>query len=196
MVFPLKVEPGCVFVMGDNRMNSKDSRDPVIGLIDKREILGKALFLVWPGKATLTGQRDLERIFTSMGFTIENYSEIVDDYHCFEALNIPKHHPARDMQDTFYIDEEIVLRSQTSTGQVRVMEKKQPPIKILSPGRVYRSDDDASHSPMFHQCEGLVVDKGISLCDLQGLLDEFVKLHTLPLNVPSAQVHDEGVVSI
>jgi phenylalanyl-tRNA synthetase alpha chain len=80
------------------------------------------------------------------------------------------------MQDTFYIDEDTVLRSQTSTGQIRVMENKKPPIKILSPGRVYRSDDDASHSPMFHQCEGLVVDKGISLCDLQGLLNEFVKI--------------------
>ncbi|HCY52345.1 MAG TPA: phenylalanine--tRNA ligase subunit alpha, partial [Clostridiales bacterium] len=85
-------------------------------------------------------------------------------------------HPARDMQDTFYINDDIVLRSQTSTGQIRVMENKKPPIKILSPGRVYRSDDDASHSPMFHQCEGLVVDKGITLADLQGLLNEFVKI--------------------
>ena len=102
--------------------------------------------------------------------------EIETDYYCFQALNIPKDHPARDMQDTFYINDDIVLRSQTSTGQIRVMENKKPPIKILSPGRVYRSDDDASHSPMFHQCEGLVVDKGITLADLQGLLNEFVKI--------------------
>ena len=91
-------------------------------------------------------------------------------------LNIPEDHPARDMQDTFYFNSNILLRTQTSAGQVRVMLDKKPPIKILSPGKVYRSDDDASHSPMFHQMEGLVVDKGISLCDLKGTLDEFVKI--------------------
>ena len=114
--------------------------------------------------------------FLGMGFEVLEGPEIDSDYYCFQALNIPKDHPARDMQDTFYIDEDTVLRSQTSTGQISVMDNKKPPIKFLSPGRVYRSDDDASHSPMFHQCEGLVVDKGISLCDLQGLLNEFVKI--------------------
>lgn len=113
--------------------------------------------------------------FTGLGFEIFEGPEIDTDYYCFQALNIPKDHPARDMQDTFYFNENILLRPHTSPGQVRTMENKKPPIKILSPGRVYRADDDASHSPMFHQIEGLVVDKGVSLCDLKGLLDDFVK---------------------
>ena len=102
-------------------------------------------------------------------------TEIETDYYNFTALNTPQDHPARDMQDTFYLSPEFLLRTQTSAGQIHVMEKKQPPIKILSPGKVFRSDDDATHSPMFTQMEGLVVDKGITLCDLQGMLDEFVK---------------------
>lgn len=114
--------------------------------------------------------------FCGMGFEIFEGPEIDNDYYCFQALNIPKDHPARDMQDTFYFGENLLLRPHTSPGQVRTMENKKPPIKILSPGRVYRADDDASHSPMFHQIEGLVVDKGVSLCDLKGLLDEFVKI--------------------
>ena len=114
--------------------------------------------------------------FSGMGFEIFEGPEIDTDYYCFQALNIPKDHPARDMQDTFYFSDNVLLRPHTSPGQVRTMERKQPPIKILSPGRVYRADDDASHSPMFHQIEGLVVDKGVSLCDLKGLLDEFVKI--------------------
>lgn len=113
--------------------------------------------------------------FTGLGFEIFEGPEIDSDYYCFQALNIPKDHPARDMQDTFYFSDNILLRPHTSPGQVRTMENKKPPIKILSPGRVYRADDDASHSPMFHQIEGLVVDKGVSLCDLKGLLDDFVK---------------------
>ncbi len=114
--------------------------------------------------------------FCGMGFEVFEGPEIDTDYYCFQALNIPKDHPARDMQDTFYISDNILLRPHTSPGQVRTMENKKPPIKVLSPGRVYRADDDASHSPMFHQIEGLVVDKGVSLCDLKGLLDEFVKI--------------------
>lgn len=113
--------------------------------------------------------------FSGMGFKVFEGPEIDTDYYCFQALNIPKDHPARDMQDTFYFTDNILLRPHTSPGQVRTMENEKPPIKILSPGRVYRADDDASHSPMFHQIEGLVVDKGVSLCDLKGLLDEFVK---------------------
>ncbi len=114
-------------------------------------------------------------IFSGMGFEIFEGPEIETDYYNFTALNTPQDHPARDMQDTFYLSPEFLLRTQTSAGQVHVMEKKQPPIKILSPGKVFRSDDDATHSPMFTQMEGLVVDKGITLCDLQGMLDEFVK---------------------
>ena len=114
-------------------------------------------------------------IFAGMGFEIFEGPEIETDYYNFTALNTPQDHPARDMQDTFYLSPEFLLRTQTSAGQIHVMEKKQPPIKILSPGKVFRSDDDATHSPMFTQMEGLVVDKGITLCDLQGMLDEFVK---------------------
>ena len=121
-------------------------------------------------------KNELIDAFTSMGFEVFEGPEIEEDYYNFKMLNIPEDHPARDMQDTFYINDNILLRTQTSAGQVRVMLDKKPPIKILSPGKVYRSDDDASHSPMFHQMEGLVVDKNITLCDLKGTLDEFCKI--------------------
>ncbi len=120
-------------------------------------------------------KNQLVDIFAGMGFKIFEGPEIETDYYNFTALNTPQDHPARDMQDTFYLAENLLLRTQTSAGQIRVMEKQSPPIKILSPGRVFRSDDDATHSPMFHQMEGLVVDKGITLCDLQGMLGEFAK---------------------
>ena len=120
-------------------------------------------------------RQELLNIFTGMGFDVYEGPEIEKDYYNFQALNIPADHPARDMQDTFFISGEFLLRSQTSSGQIRVMENKKPPIKVLSPGRVYRSDSDATHSPMFHQMEGLVVDKGITLNDLKGLLDEFAR---------------------
>ena len=113
--------------------------------------------------------------FAGMGFGIYEGPEIEDDDHNFTRLNVPKNHPARDMQDTFYVADDIVLRTQTSGGQIRVMDMEKPPIKVLAPGRVFRSDSDATHSPMFHQMEGLVVDKGITLCDLQGMLDKFVQ---------------------
>lgn len=175
MVNDLKVEVSEIFDKVEKDLKEKE-------LMEKFK--SEAIDVTLPGKKIKTGnlhpinivKNQVINAFSGMGFEIFEGPEIETDYYCFQALNIPKDHPARDMQDTFYIDEDIVLRSQTSTGQIRVMEKKKPPIKILSPGRVYRSDDDASHSPMFHQCEGLVVDKGISLCDLQGLLDEFVKL--------------------
>ncbi len=118
---------------------------------------------------------ELIDIFAGMGFTIFEGPEIENDYYNFTALNTPKDHPARDMQDTFYVSPELLLRTQTSAGQIRVMENAKPPIKILSPGKVFRSDDDATHSPMFSQMEGLVVDKGITLCDLQGMLDVFAQ---------------------
>ena len=114
-------------------------------------------------------------VFAGMGFEIYEGPEIEDDDHNFTRLNVPKNHPARDMQDTFYVADDIVLRTQTSGGQIRVMDMEKPPIKVLVPGRVFRSDSDATHSPMFHQMEGLVVDKGITLCDLQGMLDKFVQ---------------------
>ena len=120
-------------------------------------------------------RNQLTDIFASMGFEIYEGTEIETDYYNFTALNTPQDHPARDMQDTFYLSPEFLLRTQTSAGQVHVMEAKKPPIKVVSPGKVFRSDDDATHSPMFTQMEGLVVDKGITLCDLKGMLDEFVK---------------------
>ena len=120
-------------------------------------------------------KQELVDIFAGMGFDVFEGPEIEQDYYNFQALNIPADHPARDMQDTFFIGGEFLLRSQTSSGQIRVMESKKPPIKVLSPGRVYRSDSDATHSPMFHQMEGLVVDKGITLNDLKGMLDEFAR---------------------
>ena len=121
-------------------------------------------------------------VFAGMGFEIFEGPEIEDDDHNFTRLNVPKDHPSRDMQDTFYLADDLLLRTQTSGGQIRVMDREKPPIKVLVPGRVFRSDSDATHSPMFHQMEGLVVDKGITLCDLQGMLDKFVK-----------QIFDENV---
>ena len=118
---------------------------------------------------------EVERIFTGMGYEVVEGPEVEYDYYNFEALNIPANHPAKDEQDTFYINDKILLRTQTSPVQVRVMEQKKPPIRMIAPGRVFRSDSDATHSPMFHQMEGLVVDKGITLCDLQGMLDKFVQ---------------------
>ena len=113
--------------------------------------------------------------FAGMGFEVFENKEIENDYYNFTALNTPKDHPARDMQDTFYLSPEFLLATQTSAAQIHAMETKELPIKILAPGKVFRSDDDATHSPMFHQMEGLVVDKKITLCDLKGMLDVFVK---------------------
>jgi len=123
---------------------------------------------------TLT-KNEIISIFQGMGFDVFEGPEIETDYYNFTALNVPEDHPARAEQDTFYITENILLRTQTSPGQIRTMEVKKPPIKVLSPGRVFRSDYDATHSPMFHQMEGLVVDKNISICDLYGMLDLLAK---------------------
>ena len=120
-------------------------------------------------------ENEMIDVFAGMGFEIYDGPEIEDDDHNFTRLNVAKNHPARDMQDTFYVAEDILLRTHTSPGQIRVMDAKKPPIKMLAPGRVFRSDSDATHSPMFHQMEGLVVDKKITLCDLQGMLEKFVQ---------------------
>ncbi len=112
-------------------------------------------------------------IFAGMGFGVFEGPETETEYYNFTALNTPADHPSRDMQDTFYLGEGMLLRTQTSAGQIRVMQSRKPPIKVLSPGRVFRPDDDATHSPMFHQMEGLVVDRGVTLCDLKGMLAEF-----------------------
>lgn len=162
-----------------------------------------------PGNKRFLGKRNpldltlehMKEIFISMGFSIEEGPEVELDYYNFEALNIPKNHPARSEQDTFYINDNIVLRTQTSPVQVRVMENEKPPIKMISPGRVYRSDAaDATHSPIFYQMEGLVVDKGITFADLKGTLEMFAKKmfgdkvktkfrpHHFPFTEPSAEM--------
>lgn len=117
---------------------------------------------------------DLIDIFQSMGFDVLDGPEVETDYYNFECLNVPADHPARDMQDTFYLADNILLRTQTSAAQIRTMENRKPPIRIICPGRVFRADEvDATHSPVFHQLEGLVVDKGVTMCDLMGVLEQF-----------------------
>ena len=117
---------------------------------------------------------DMIDIFQSMGFDILDGPEVETDHYNFECLNVPADHPARDMQDTFYLGENLLLRTQTSAAQIRTMETRKPPIRIICPGRVFRADEvDATHSPVFHQIEGLVVDKGITMCDLKGVLEQF-----------------------
>ena len=116
----------------------------------------------------------IERLFTPLGFTVAEGPEIEDDYHNFEALNIPAHHPARAMHDTFYFNAHTLLRTHTSSVQVRVMAAHQPPLRIIAPGRVYRCDSDLTHTPMFHQVEGLLVDETVSFANLKGMLDEFL----------------------
>ena len=150
--------------------------------------------------------REICDIFARLGFTVVEGPEVELDYYNFEALNIPKNHPARDMQDTFYIEDNIVLRTHTSPVQVRTMEREKPPIRILSPGRVYRPDSDISHTPMFHQIEGLLVDKGITFGDLKGVLAAFIKRmfgettalrfrpSFFPFTEPSAEVDIQCVI--
>ena len=120
-------------------------------------------------------KNEIINVFVGMGFDVFEGPEIEDDDHNFTRLNVLKDHPSRDMQDTFWLTEDLLLRTHTSPGQIRVMDAQEPPIKVLVPGKVFRSDSDATHSPMFSQMEGLVVDKHITLCDLQGMLDQFVK---------------------
>lgn len=188
-------------------------------MLDQR-LATETLDVTMPGKRSVLGKKhpisivldELKEIFMGMGFDVAQGPEVELDYYNFEALNIPKDHPARDTQDTFYINDNVVLRTQTSPMQIRVMEKQKPPIRIIAPGRVYRSDAlDATHSPLFHQVEGLVVDKNITMADLKGTLEVFVKRlygedsvvrfrpHHFPFTEPSAELdvqcfncHGEG----
>lgn len=136
-----------------------------------------------PGKKELTGtlhpitqvMEEITSIFFGLGFQVEEGPEIETDYYNFEALNIPKDHPARDMQDTFYIEDETVLRTHTSPVQIHVMENREPPLRIIAPGKVYRCDSDVSHTPMFHQIEGLMVDEGVSFSHLKGIMNIFLQ---------------------
>ena len=136
-----------------------------------------------PGRKELTGtlhpitqvMEEITSIFFGLGFQVEEGPEIETDYYNFEALNIPKDHPARDMQDTFYIEDETVLRTHTSPVQIHVMENREPPLRIIAPGKVYRCDSDVSHTPMFHQIEGLMVDEGLSFSHLKGIMNIFLQ---------------------
>ncbi|AGC68072.1 phenylalanine--tRNA ligase alpha chain [Thermoclostridium stercorarium subsp. stercorarium DSM 8532] len=175
----------------------------------ERKMLRETIDVTMPGTLHPMGKKhpltqvldEIKEVFLGMGYEIAEGPEVELDYYNFEALNIPKNHPARDTQDSFYINENVVLRTQTSPVQIRVMENKKPPIKIICPGRVYRSDQvDATHSPIFHQVEGLVVDKGVTMGDLIGTLQVFAKSlfgentkirlrpHHFPFTEPSAEV--------
>jgi phenylalanyl-tRNA synthetase alpha chain len=175
---------------------------------EERRLLGEGLDISLPGRIIRRGTlhpitqiiNEAKTIFMQMGYEIVEGPEVELDYYNFEALNIPPDHPARDMQDTFFITEQLLLRSQTSPVQIHTMERRQPPIRIVAPGKVYRADSDISHSPMFHQIEGLVVDRGITFADLKGTLQLFAErmfgAHTkirlrpsyFPFTEPSAEV--------
>ncbi len=179
-----------------------------------KKLTAEQIDVTLPGRGQATGSihpitRTLERIesfFTNIGYSVEEGPEVEDDYHNFEALNIPGHHPARTMHDTFYFNANMLLRTHTSPVQVRTMEAKQPPIRVVCPGRVYRSDSDMTHSPMFHQVEGLLVDTDISFADLKGTIEEFLRVFFekefavrfrpsfFPFTEPSAEVDIQCVM--
>lgn len=175
----------------------------------EKQLLAETIDVTLPGKKTALGHKhpltvvldEVKDIFIGMGFDIAEGPEVEWDHYNFEALNIPKDHPARDTQDTFYITENMLLRTQTSPVQIRVMEKTQPPIRVIAPGRVFRSDAvDATHSPLFHQIEGLVVDEGVTMGDLKGTLETFARKlygddtkirlrpHHFPFTEPSCEI--------
>lgn len=174
-----------------------------------QKLQSETLDITLPGKQKKIGglhpltivENEIKEIFLGMGFSVADGPEVEYDYYNFEALNLPPDHPARDTQDTFYITDNILLRTQTSSVQVHVMEQQKPPIRVISPGRVFRSDAiDATHSPLFHQVEGLVVDKGITMADLKGTLELLMQRlygkdckirlrpHHFPFTEPSAEV--------
>ncbi|MFZ7111049.1 MAG: phenylalanine--tRNA ligase subunit alpha [Desulfatiglandales bacterium] len=183
--------------------------------IEDRTAVKKALLdVTLPGREPGRGHlhpinqvlREICEIFVSMGYRVVEGPDVELDYYNFEALNIPKDHPARDMQDTFYVTDNVVLRTHTSPMEVRVMEKQRPPVNIIAPGKVYRRDSDVSHTPMFHQVEGLVVDKGVTFGDLKGTLTAFVhrmfgkntamrfRPSFFPFTEPSAEVDIQCVI--
>jgi len=197
-----------------------DARAAIEGQLEERkaafaarlrelQLKNEVIDVTLPAKKNRVGHRhpntialeEVERIFIGIGYEVVEGPEVEYDYYNFEALNIPANHPAKDEQDTFYINKDIVLRTQTSPVQVRVMEQQKPPIRIIAPGRVFRSDEvDATHSPVFHQIEGLVIDKNITFADLKGTLAQFAielfgpetkvkfRPHHFPFTEPSAEV--------
>ena len=191
----------------ENELDAKKAQ--ISEKLEAEKLKSEVIDVTMPGKKSVAGKlhpltkvmNEIKDIFIGMGFQIADGPEVEYDYYNFEALNIPKNHPARDTQDTFYIEDNIVLRTQTSPMQIRVMEKTKPPVRVIAPGRVYRSDSvDATHSPVFHQIEGLVVDKNVTMADLKGTLEMFVKSlygeeskvrfrpHHFPFTEPSAEM--------
>ena len=158
-------------------------REQLQAAVLEQQLAAERIDVTLPGRGQQKGglhpiTQTLQRIqglLTQVGFKVEEGPEIEDDFHNFEALNMPPYHPARAMHDTFYIDEHTLLRTHTSPVQIRVMKTQKPPLRIIAPGRVYRRDSDLTHTPMFHQVEGLVVDTDVSLADLKGFLDDFLK---------------------
>ena len=192
-----------------------DSRRAALEAADlERRIAGEAIDVTLPARSQTTGGlhpvtltlRRISQLFANVGFEVVEGPEVEDDYHNFEALNIPASHPARAMHDTFYFDEHTLLRTHTSPVQVRVMETQSPPLRIIAPGRVYRCDSDLTHTPMFHQVEGFLVDENITFADLRGILYEFLTLFFekeigirfrpsyFPFTEPSAEVDIECVI--
>ena len=177
-------------------------------------LAGEAIDVTLPGRGQPPGGRHpisrtlarIEAFFTGIGFAVAEGPEVEDDFHNFEALNIPPHHPARAMHDTFYFDAHTLLRTHTSPVQIRVLEQQSPPVRIIAPGRVYRCDSDLTHSPMFHQVEGLLVDEAVSFADLKGVLDDFLhhfferdlavrfRPSYFPFTEPSAEVDIQCVI--
>lgn len=161
-----------------------EKKEAIKSKATEERLLAETIDITLPAKELKQGKLhplntvldDMINIFQSMGFDVVDGPEVETDYYNFECLNVPADHPARDMQDTFYLAENLLLRTQTSAAQIRTMETRKPPIKVICPGRVFRADEvDATHSPVFHQIEGLVVDKGITMCDLKGVLEEFAQ---------------------
>lgn len=196
-----------------------EAKQALVALLEQQEgaikeaqyaqtVASQRLDLTMPGRRHHSGslhpitkaRREIEDIFVSLGFDVAEGFDVEDEFHNFDALNTPQDHPARDLSDTFYVDGDVLLRTQTSTVQIRVMEEHQPPIRIIAPGRCYRNDNDASHSPAFHQVEALVVDKGVTFADLRDMLNVFVKKmfgdeirsrirpHFFPFTEPSAEI--------
>ena len=180
----------------------------------ERRLASETIDVTLPGRGQTVGGlhpvtttlRRINKIFASVGFDVVEGPEIEDDYHNFGALNIPEHHPARAMHDTFYFDAHTVLRTHTSPVQIRVMESEQPPLKVIAPGRVYRCDSDITHTPMFHQVEGFLVDTEVSFADLKGIVYQFLRAFFekdiavrfrpsyFPFTEPSAEVDIECVM--
>ena len=148
-----------------------------------RRLAGERIDISLPGRGQRSGGlhpvtltlQEIERLFVEIGFTVVDGPEIEDDYHNFAALNIPEHHPARAMHDTFYCNADLLLRTHTSNVQIRYMNETRPPLRVIAPGRVYRCDSDMTHTPMFHQVEGIMVDEGVTFAHLKGVLEEFAE---------------------